>query len=50
MLPLPPFVPATVMESDTVERGLGVVALVSVETVGAAGTSTVSGLSPVATL
>jgi hypothetical protein len=50
MLPLPPFVPATVIESDTVERGLGVVALVSVDTVGAAGTSTVSRPSPAATL
>jgi hypothetical protein len=50
MLPLAPFVPATVIESDTVERGLGLVALVSVDTVGAAGTSTVSRPSPAATL
>jgi hypothetical protein len=50
MLPLPPFVPATVIESDIVERGLGLVALVSVDTVGAGGTATVSELSPAATL
>src|SRR5580658_5086681 len=50
MLPLPPFVPATVIESDTVERGLGLVALVNVDTVGAGGTATVSEPCPAATV
>jgi hypothetical protein len=50
MLPLPPFVPATVIESDTVVRGLGLVALVRVDTLGAGGTATVSEVPPAATL